>query len=115
VLQLAAHYRRVTRWVAIVVLVAGWGVPLALPHLSNDDLCDVTDSSRPSQLKAWDGQRAPEHCVICHAARTFASSLAAGKPVLVGLLTGNVLVARHETFHDASTFHRLPARAPPVS
>jgi hypothetical protein len=113
VLQLAAHYRRVSRWVAILVLVTGWAVPLALPHLANDDLCEVTDSSRPSQLKAWDGKSAPAHCVICHAARTFGSSLVEAKPVLIGLLPGNVLAVSRETFHDATSFDRLPARAPP--
>jgi hypothetical protein len=115
VLQLVSYHRRVRRWIAIVVLVAGWLVPVSLPHLSNDDLCEVTDSGRPSQLKAWDGKSAPAHCIICHAARTFSTSVAAARPVLVGLLPGNVLVVPRETFHNVVRFDRLPARAPPFA
>ncbi len=116
-LQLASYHRRVKRWVAIIVLVAGWVVPVSLPHFSNDDLlcADVTDSGRPSQLKTWDGKSAPAHCIICHAARTFGTSLAEAKPVLVGLLPENALVVPRETFHDVTRFHRLPARAPPLA
>jgi hypothetical protein len=117
VLQLSSYHRRVRRWVAIVVLVTGWVVPVLLPHLSNDDLlcADATDSGRPAQLKTWDGKTAPAHCIICHAARTFGTSLAEAKPVLIGLLPGSVLVNPHETFHDANRFDRLPARAPPLA
>ena len=116
-LQLSSYHRRLRRWVAIVVLVAGWAVPLALPHLSNDDLLcvDGTDSGRPAQLKVWDGKSAPAHCIICHAARTFRTSLVDGNPVFIGLLSENVLVAPRETFHDAANVDRLPARAPPAA
>jgi hypothetical protein len=116
VLHLNGDQRLVTRWLAIILLVVGWVVPLALPHLSNDDLlcADITESGRPAQLKAWGGERAPAHCVICHAARIFRSSLAEAKPVPIGLLSENVLVLPSESFHDASTFDRLAARAPPL-
>jgi hypothetical protein len=107
----------VRRWVAIVVLVAAWVVPVSLPHLSNDDLlcADATGSGRPAQLKTWDGKSAPAHCVICHAARTFGTSLAEVKPAFIGLLPGSVLVVPRETFHDVTRFDSLPARAPPVA
>ncbi len=108
--------RSARRWVAILLLVAGWGIPLSLPHASDDDLlCAVAAGDGPlhTRLGEPSSQPPPDHCVICHATRTFRTSVTGDRPVIAGLLPGHVLVAPSNGFHDGSDVERLPARAPP--
>ena len=108
--------RPVRRWVAILLLVTGWGIPLSLPHGSDDDLlCGLADAAAPLQSRFDEptSQTPPDHCVVCHATRTFRSSITGDRPVITGLLPGHVLAVSGSQFSDASDVQRLPARAPP--
>jgi Protein of unknown function (DUF2946) len=113
----SGHYRPLRRWVALFLLVAGWGVPLSFPHVSNDDLlCTATDSSSGSTKERIDDagtQPPPDHCVICHAARTFRTSVAETRPAPIELSPGQALASSVEAARIAFAVHRLPARAPP--
>jgi hypothetical protein len=110
---------RLRSWIAIVLLVAGWGVPLSRPHVANDDLLCLDgrfSADAPAQLEAAsDTPKPADHCVICHAARTFRSSVVEGEPVAITQQAGAVLPVSSEAPHAPSSLGRLPARAPPLA
>ncbi|MBA3886403.1 MAG: hypothetical protein H0X67_11825, partial [Acidobacteria bacterium] len=44
-IRFRTHHRRALRVLALLLLVTGWGVPLAFPHLADDDLlCAVAET-----------------------------------------------------------------------
>jgi hypothetical protein len=108
----------VRRALAILLLVSGWIVPLAIPHPGADDTLCIPASERSgaakAQLDAASTQNAPDHCAICHSARTFRSGIAHSGFVLVGLSPGDLLGGFENPVHVTSAVVRLPARAPPL-
>ena len=110
--------RGVRRALAILLLISGWIVPLALPHAGDDDALCIAWSdaagATTGRLDAASTQQAPDHCAICHSVRTFRNSVAQGGFVPLGLSPGDLLAAPEHSVHLASALVRLPARAPPL-
>jgi hypothetical protein len=119
VTRLSACHRAVARGIAIVLLAAGWAVPLAFPHAPTDDLLCLDGltpgGSASARLNVATGRSAPDHCVICHAARTFRTSLAEASAVALGLAPGAVLALWVQVPTIGAAFDLLPARAPPLA
>jgi mono/diheme cytochrome c family protein len=119
VTRLSACRRAVARGIAIVLLVAGWAVPLAFPHAPTDDLLCLDGltpgGSASARLNVATGRSAPDHCVICHTARTFRTSLAEASAVALGLAPGAVLALWVQVPTIGAAFDLLPARAPPLA
>jgi mono/diheme cytochrome c family protein len=109
--------RSFSQWAAAVLLLAGWLVPLSVPHTADDDLLCVAGDGVAGASQAWlmpgGIVKHPGHCVICHAARTFRSSLTESGPVVTTLSTCQSVEALDRPARRPSTFDRLPARAPP--
>jgi hypothetical protein len=106
-----------TQWLAVILLVTGWLVPMTLPHSAADDqLCAVIDGvirgDQPS-LVADSGVRHPGHCAICHAIRSFRTTLSDSGPAATTLVLGAPVTAPTDTSHRSLASDRLPARAPP--
>jgi hypothetical protein len=111
------HHRFISHWLAVTLLVTGWLVPMTVPHSALDDeLCSpIFAASRGDQptLVAGSGVKHPGHCVICHAVRSFRSTLTDSGPVSISLALGASIAAPADSPHRAVTEARLPARAPP--
>ena len=111
-------HRRASRWLALLVLVTGWLVPLALPHAAGDDpICvpglaseDVTD-----QIDVATTAQQPDHCIVCHTARSFRSALSGTARAAVWLTAGVLIDTPADSSRRGPIFGRLPARAPPVA
>jgi hypothetical protein len=106
-----------SQWLAVILLVTGWLVPMTAPHSAADDqLCAVFDGvirgDQPS-LVADSGVQHPGHCAICHAIRSFRTSLTDSGPAATPLTLGAIVSAPIFTSHRSLSFDRLPARAPP--
>jgi hypothetical protein len=104
------------RLFALVLLVFGWGMPLAFPHLADDDLlCAVERLGEDEQAHIGASATASaDHCAVCHLQR----SVRSGDPGArhhAGTLAGVPLrlPAPFEHRHQPALL-RLPARAPPV-
>jgi hypothetical protein len=119
VARFAGHHRSLRSWVAIVLLVAGWGVPLVFPHAGEDDLLCIVGGpageNAPARVDASGNPAPPEHCVICHAARAFGADLAGRKPVASDVLRGRAVATPPHPAVARTYFGPLPARAPPVA
>jgi hypothetical protein len=113
------RYRALSQALAALLLVTGWGAPLAIPHSWGDDpICvlvqrgDSSDTSRIGGVVVSAAQ--PEHCVVCHTARSFRSAPTSGGRLSVATTTGLVLDTPAGYVRRAPAFDRLPARAPPA-
>ena len=110
--------RPALRALALLLLVTGWGVPLAFPHLAEDDLLcalgEAADGRGDARLEGHGPDGPADHCAVCHSLRSFRT---AG---LYAQLASTVMVsARLSPVIDTAgrtgvVDHRLPARAPPV-
>jgi len=113
------RHRHVSRWLAALILVTGWVVPLALPHYADDDpICVAapsTDKADPGRVDKPGSVSQPDHCAVCHAARSFRSALhsAASGPVQRAAI--GVVDLRIESPRRGPAFNRVPARAPPAT
>lgn len=106
------------RVLALLLILTGWGVPLAFPHVAEDDLlCDLTESAGSGdvrRLAAADSAAPADHCEVCHSLRSFRH---AGLPD--GIASNVVFSARalppaaDPRLLGAAPL-RLPARAPPA-
>jgi hypothetical protein len=111
------RHRRVSRLLSALVLVAGWAVPLALPHYADDDPICVRaqtgkdDSGRFEEPKA---ASQPNHCAICHSARSFRSAVHTADRGGVQLAAIDGVVSPIRFPQRAPEFDRIPARAPPA-
>lgn len=112
----ARSHRRVLRWVAVLALVAGWVAPAALPHDRADDVLCLTDPSAGSAagLVGASVEAGPEHCQVCHTARSFRTAFASAERVAIWLTAGGLVEPSAESSSRRPTVDRLPARAPPV-
>jgi hypothetical protein len=119
VVRLSAAHRAVARGIALLLLVAGWAVPLAFPHAPTDDLLCLDGltpgGSASARLNVATGRSVPDHCVICHTARTFRTSFAEAGAAAFGLAPGAVLALWVQVPTIAAAFDLLPARAPPLA
>lgn len=101
---------------ALLLLVIGWGVPLAFPHLAADDLlCAVAaGEGEASRLEASGGTGPADHCAVCHSLRSFRhAGLPDGVSSIV-LISARALSPAIGPRLAGATRHRLPARAPPA-
>jgi hypothetical protein len=106
------------RQLAALALVAGWLVPLAVPHGPGDDpICVVglTGESTPGRVDAPAVSSGPEHCLVCHLARTFRSTLTGGDRVALWLVPGQLVPSSSNRSRRGPDVDRLAARAPPFS
>jgi hypothetical protein len=112
------RHQSIARWIAVTLLVTGWLVPMTLPHSAADDrLCFPFEGlvgGADSHLVPDVGSERPTHCAICHAIRSFRTTLIDSGPVAIALALGPTLTAPADVPHRALTFDRLPARAPPI-
>jgi mono/diheme cytochrome c family protein len=119
VLSHLARSHRIVRWLAALLLVTGWGVPLALPHYADDDaICAVaraTDHADPGRIGKLNASSPPDHCAVCHAARTFRSVLRSAASAGVQLAVVGRVEPSFGAPRHALVFDRVPARAPPAS
>ena len=76
---------------AVVLLICGWIAPLAMPHAGGDDAVCIPASGDASKSRVAETgvQKAPDHCAICHSARTFRTSVAQGGFLPLGLSPGD--------------------------
>ena len=121
---LHSHHRSLRRWVAAILLVAGWVVPLSIPHVGDDDLCVSSDGSfgaAQARISEPSAPSRPDHCLICHAARTFRTSPAEFRSVITALLPGHVLAMYRQidptphqpSFVSLHEHHRTPEALDP--
>jgi hypothetical protein len=117
VARFSGRHRSLRSWVAIVLLVAGWGVPAVFPHAGEDDLLCIVGgpAGEDASVDALGNPAPPEHCVICHAARAFGADLAGRKPVASDVLRGSAVAVPSHPAVLRPHFGPLPARAPPVA
>ena len=106
-----------SQWLAVILLVTGWLVPMTVPHSAADDqLCAVVEGvirgDQPS-LVADSGVQHPGHCAVCHAIRSFRTSLTDSGPAALSLALGATVTAPTDTSQRSPSSDRLPARAPP--
>lgn len=106
-----------SQWLAVILLVTGWLVPMTVPHSAADDqLCAVfeglTRGDHPS-LVADSGVQHPGHCAVCHAIRSFRTTLTDSGPAATALTLGAIVSTPADTSHRSLSSERLPARAPP--
>jgi hypothetical protein len=105
------------RVLAFTLLVAGWVIPLAFPHLGEDDLlCEVSEGAggEAGQVSASGVAVAADHCAVCHLQRSFRSADVAGNRQAVALASARLrLTAVSQDPHQPARL-RLPARAPPA-
>jgi hypothetical protein len=105
------------RVLALVLLVVGWGIPLAFPHLAEDDLlCVVGEggSEGASKVGAADLTAVADHCAVCHLQRSFRSADLAGSRHAVALASALLRLPMTQQHSPQPARHRLPARAPPA-
>ena len=111
------RYRQLSRWLAALVLVTGWVVPLAVPHYADDDpICFAPLSAGDTGSGRIDKPGAasqPGHCLVCHTARSFRSVLDSAAHGSVQLAAVGVLVTPAGLPQHTAVFDRGPARAPP--
>lgn len=101
---------------ALVLLVAGWGVPLAFPHLAGDDLlCAIAERAEggETRLAEREASRA-DHCDVCHALRSFRAARVDDRATDLVLVAGGIPPAVSISGPSRPAAHRLPARAPPA-
>lgn len=106
--------RRSSRIIAVLLLASFWG----LAHRDVDDACasgvfEAHDESAHAFGAAKD--TAPDHCAVCHAARSPRRSFAPAGEVHAPRLPGSVVVAPDVVSRRAPALDRLPARAPPAT
>jgi hypothetical protein len=119
VIRSNGRHRPVWRAIALALIVAGWGVPFAFPHVAEDDLlCAIADAAaagEPSRL-VGSAQTAPaEHCDVCHSLRSFRH---AGLPATIAsavLSSARPLPPEATTSAEGLITRQLPARAPPTA
>jgi hypothetical protein len=106
------------RALALVLLVAGWGVPLAFPHLADDDAaCAIVISGEKGQsarLTAALEPRASDHCAICHSLRSFRNARLDSARAATDLAQAGYVQPAAESSRPLPLRYRLPARAPPA-
>jgi hypothetical protein len=104
------------RVLALVLLVAGWGIPLAFPHLADDDLLCAAETQGPEGASSIQSTTTPtaDHCAVCHLQRTFRSGDIAGDPHAVVLASAPLLLATPQQHPFQPARHGLPVRAPPA-
>ena len=109
---------RSTRWVAALVLVTGWLAPIAVPHGADDDWACVArrgQAGEPgSELSSPGTLQQPDHCLVCHAARSFRSAQPETGRVVVRLSSELFVEPSADGFRRKAADDRLPARAPPA-
>lgn len=106
------------RQLAALALLAGWLAPLAVPHRADDDpICVVglTGEQTPGRVEAPAVSGGPDHCLVCHLARTFRSTLAVGERGALWLVPGQFVSGSPNLSRRGPDVDRLPARAPPAS
>lgn len=108
--------RRVLRWVAVLALVAGWVAPAALPHDRADDVLCLSDplSQDAAGLVGTNTEASPEHCQVCHTARSFRTAFNSAERAAIWLTAGQIVESPAESANRRPTIDRLPARAPPI-
>jgi hypothetical protein len=105
------------RVLALALLVVGWGIPLAFPHVGEDDLlCAVSEggSGDAPQVSSSDMAAAADHCAVCHLQRSFRSADVAGNRHAVPLASALLRLPPAQQDPHQPARHRLPARAPPA-
>jgi hypothetical protein len=105
------------RLLALVLLVVGWGMPLAFPHLADDDLlCAAGESQGTGDAPqvSGSGSAPAEHCAVCHLQRTFRSGDLDAAPDAVALDSAPLRLPGAQPHPLRPSRHRLPARAPPA-
>lgn len=109
---------RSKRWIAALVLVTGWLVPVAVPHGADDDWACVATRGQAgepaSELSAPVALQQPDHCLVCHAARSFRSAQPETGRVVVRLSSEPFVDISADGFRRKAAHDRLPARAPPA-
>jgi hypothetical protein len=118
VIRFRTHHRRALRGLALLLLVIGWGVPLAFPHLADDDLlCAVVetgDGRDHARVDGSDSSRDADHCAVCHSLRSLRNAgLIEGDTSIVGF-SARTLAPATGARPIGGTPLRLPARAPPA-
>lgn len=115
--RLFSARKRSKQWIAALVLVTGWLAPIAVPHAYDDDLACVAGPARDDQtprLNASSAQQKPDHCLVCHAARSFRSAQPDTGRVAVRHSPELFVEAPADGVRRTAAYDRLPARAPPA-
>lgn len=113
-----ARLRPAWRALALLLIVTGWGVPLAFPHVADDDLlCAIAEAggdTRTARIVESAASAPADHCEVCHSLRSFRH---AGLPAAIastGIAAARAVIPEFNPSADRVTPHRLPARAPPA-
>lgn len=110
-------HRRASHYLVLLLIVAGWGVPLGFPHLSSDDLlCAPASISADSPVPRIVADReGPEtHCAVCHTLRSLRDARLDSSAAILALVSPGIAPAPRASSPVGSSSDRLPARAPPV-
>jgi hypothetical protein len=106
------------RTLAAALLVAAWVCPLLVPHAGDDDrLCVplTREAADASTVAPASSVQQPEHCAICHTARSFRAALLAVAGGVDTLAAQPVVGDPEHRPLRALGQDRLPARGPPVT
>jgi hypothetical protein len=106
------------RGIALLLLVVGWAVPSIAQHPAEDDrLCLTTGWARDSgdeERFAAAATHQPDHCTICHAARSLRAACAPTGGAAAVLEPEHIAEPPAASSLHAPAYDRLPARAPPA-
>ena len=106
--------RRSSRVIAVLLLASFW----SLSHRDVDDACATgVFESHDESAHAFGAARdtTPDHCAVCHAARSPRRSFGPAGEVHAPRVPGTVVVAPDTVFRRAPARDNLPARAPPAT
>lgn len=112
------RHRRAWRAIALLLIVTGWGVPLAFPHAAQNDLlcapAAAGERGEASRLVQGDQTAQAEHCEVCHSLRSFRHAGLPSGITSADLSSARRLVSETSAPADRFTTRQLPARAPPA-
>jgi hypothetical protein len=117
VLSLFRRFPLVARSVALVLLGAGWMVPLAFPHVGDDDAVCVgvlgAQTNGP-QIGATEDGNSSDHCAVCHALRSFRNAGVNQSVVAFYVALERCVRSTEDPLYTRPIFAWIPARAPPA-
>lgn len=106
--------RRSSRVIAVLLLASFW----SLSHRDVDDACTTgVFETHDESAHAFGAARdtTPDHCAVCHAARSPRRSFGPAAQLHAPRVPGTVVANSEAVSRRAPALDRLPARAPPAT
>lgn len=109
--------RSTARTLVLLLLGVGWSMPLAFPHMADDDLLcalGAAGAGGEDERITRAAERVPDHCAICHSLRSLRGARLAATQITLAAASAGLALPATVAAHVGPTRFRLPARAPPA-